>query len=455
MSKSALSPIEQTIRRHIKDHFSDPDACHFVVGVSGGPDSMCLLHALHKLDVSASVVHVNYQKRGADSDRDARLVARMADKWSFDCRIHTADPAEAEGQNFQQWARRRRYRLLEKAARNRPSTGIAVAHHQDDQIETILQKLFRGAGLASWSGMSVWDGRLFRPMLDISSEEIMDYVEGNDIPYRMDASNLKSDFARNFLRNEWLTELSDFFPGWKQNVLRMPQQAKGFEQAVHWISHRLAEGEKIDRPALHSLTEDLQKAVLLYLLKQRDETVKISRPALEQLDRLPQLQTGQSIRLTAQFSIVRDRNHYRIVEEKEPSFPSLLLEKPTLKQQGYAIGPIRLSAISGEISWEGPYLLLDMDTLSWPLTLRLWQDGDRFQPLGMEGHQLVSDHLTNRKISAAHKRETLVIESFEERICAVIFPSIKNKAAVGTISEHAKCTSGTQQYLKITYSTRR
>src|SRR5699024_7118601 len=129
-------------------------------------------------------------KRGAASDADARLVARAARKMNIDCTIDTADPAEASGHNFQQWARRYRYDLFDKSVQRQQASGIAVAHHRDDQIETIIQKMFRGGGLASWSAMPVWDGRIFRPLLNVSREAIEDYAGQQNIPFRTDRSNL-------------------------------------------------------------------------------------------------------------------------------------------------------------------------------------------------------------------------------------------------------------------------
>lgn len=452
MSKSELSQIEKIIQEQVTDSFGDEDELHFIVGVSGGIDSMSMLYAFYRLNISAYVVHVNYQKRGSASRKDARLVARMARQWNFECTIVEVNPEEVEGQNFQQWARERRYQLFEESAREQQAKGIAVAHNRDDQIETILQKMFRGGGLASWSAMQVWDGRLFRPLLNISRNNIATFAERNDIPYRTDASNLQSDFARNFLRNEWLANLSDFFPGWEQNVLRISKQAQHYEQAIRWIAGKMTNERGIDREAFHSLSPGLQKAVILFLLKQRNPGISISRHTLRQVETVDQLQTGKEIQLTEQLSLMRDRKYYCIVKMEPKPFSGTTLGREKLEQTSYIEAGLSFEIASCEFYREKETLCMDTDKLSWPITLRYWKEGDSFQPLGMEGRQLVSDHLTNRKIPAAKKQKTLVVESFEETICAVIFPPIKNSASIGTISERVKYDAGTKRCLKIRYS---
>lgn len=447
-----MSLINESVRKQQRKYFGGRDDLHFIIGVSGGMDSMTLLYSFKQLNISAHVVHVNYRKRGKASKRDARLVAECAEEWGFGCRIESVDPKEAEGENFQQWARNRRYELFKEEAHNQQATGIAVAHHQDDQVETIMQKIFRGAGLASWSAMSVWDGQLFRPLLDISRKEIATCAEQNSIPYRTDASNLQSGFARNFLRNEWLSKLSDFFPGWKGNVLNIPKQARCFEESLEWIADRITEQQGISREAYQRLTPALQKSLLLHLLKQRAPNIEISQQALNQIDDLPQLQTGKSIQLSKDYYLLRDRDFYCIVKEQKREGATQTFDRHQLEQSHRSTMGVELKIEAFERVEPDKNIQIDSDKVSWPITIRPWQAADKFQPLGMEGHQLVSDHLTNRKISAAIKSQALVIESFEETICAVIFPPIKNRAPAGTISEQVKCDSDTNQSLKIRYS---
>ncbi len=450
MSKSDLLSIEREVKHQLEKHFASIEAPFFIMGVSGGIDSMSLLYAFHLLDISVLVVHINYGKRGEASDKDAELVEQIAFEWGYDCHTINANPAEAEGENFQQWARNFRYRIFRELADEHEADGIAVAHHQNDQIETILQKLFRGAGLASWSGMQVWDGELFRPFLNISQEKITTYAEEKAIPYRIDASNLESGFARNFLRNEWLEDLEEHFPGWKSNVLRMAEQAEVFQYALSRIYNQISSDENsIKRQKFHELEPSLQRTMILYVIKQEDPGATISTESLKRVEELSSLQTGKGVELAPGISVVRNRDIYTIQTESEDYSPHFELRLGDQLKKGNEFEELLFTLKEYEdVDFERE-LYLDAEKISWPLKVRTWKNGDKFKPLGMQGHQHVADHLTNRKINAAEKHKALVIESFEESIIAVIFPPIKKRQPPGTIAEHAKCDASTRLCLNI------
>lgn len=411
---------------------------------------MCLLYLFHQFDVEALAVHINYGKRGKESDKDAELVEEMAFQWGFDCHSLKLDYAEAGGNNFQQWARQERYRVFRRLADEHEADGIALAHHRDDQVETILQKQFRGSGLESWSAMQLWDGELFRPLLPASREQIEDYCEKKAVPYRTDASNLDSDFARNYLRNEWLAELEEHFPGWKENVLRISEQAGLFGKALDWIGSQLTDGkDRISRWRLLALEAGLRKSLILHKLRRIRPGIEVGRKALNQLDKLEELQTGKRVQLTGDLSLMRDREYFKMVYERQDALNLMKIELEELGENPFTINGLHFEVSDFAEPDYDEGLYLDADKIAWPLALRRWKDGDSFRPLGMEGHQKVADHLANRKVSAAHKNEALVAESFEETICAVIFPPIENQTPPGTISEKVKCDETTRQCLTI------
>ncbi|MGM0545460.1 MAG: tRNA lysidine(34) synthetase TilS [Bacteroidota bacterium] len=451
MSKSSLSHLKAVVQQQLSHYFSGAPSPRFIIAVSGGADSVCLLHLFTQLDIDGVVAHVNYQKRGTASDQDAQLVRKLADQWGFSYELLEADPKDAQGQNFQQWARDVRYRFFRDLVSKHGADGIALAHHRDDQVETILQKMFRGAGLSSWSGMPAWDGELFRPLLEISRQQIEQYVDENDIPFRTDESNLESDFARNFLRNEWTQKLDDFFPGWQANLLRIGQEAQNYEQALAWIARKIVNQRGIDKKAFDHLEAGLQRALVLHLLKKREQGLQISQQNLHRVSELSKLQTGKKIELTPQFSVIRDRNYYVIEKQGGGAIHPKKIDRHRLEESeiefahiSFAIEPFKDQDLSQA-------LYVDADVLTWPITVRRWKAGDRLQPLGMSGHQTVAEHLTNRKVSAARKKNVLVIETFEETICALIFPPIKNHSSSGTISEQVKCDSKTKYCLRIKY----
>jgi tRNA(Ile)-lysidine synthase len=343
-----------------------------------------------------------------------------------------------------------RYNIFNSRIEAIGANGITIAHHKDDQIETILQKVFRGSGLASWSAMQIWDGRLFRPLLGISRGEIESYVQERSIIYRDDESNFTSDFARNFLRNQWLPDLEQHFPGWRRNVLRIAEQGQIFASSLRFILQQITdEKDRLNRKAFLQLEKKLQRSVLVYYINQIDESAVISRAALGELDKLEQLQTRKSIQLTERLSLMRDRSYLKLVMDTGETESLLTIQKEDLQEGGILFNGLQFEVQPFRNPDFKHCLYLDWNAIRGPLRIRRWRDGDQFQPFGMKGHQTVADHLTNRKVNATEKVEALVLESFEETIYAVIFPPMERRQPPGTISENAKFGPSTKQCLII------
>ncbi|MDZ7681506.1 MAG: tRNA lysidine(34) synthetase TilS [Fodinibius sp.] len=168
---------------------------------------------------------------------------------------------------------------------------------------------------------------------------------------------------------------------------------------------------------------------------------------------LPALQTGRAVELVPGIRILRDREHYVIATGSSDTFEPVVLERDKLDTLPLNVGRFALAVeIFDDIDF-GDALFLDVNKMAWPLTVRLWRAGDQLQPLGMEGHQQVAEHLTNRKVPAVEKKKALVVESFDKTICAIIFPPIKNQTPPGTISDQVKCDAETEQCLRITFRT--
>lgn len=182
-----------------------------VVGVSGGPDSMCLLDVMAKIakkeNLMVIVAHVNYGLRGADSDKDQKLVEKTAEKYGFACEVKVC--AEDIAHNENAW-RTLRYEFFDEVRGRHDADVVAVAHNKNDQAETLLLHLLRGSGLAGLSGMQVCSSRgVTRPLLAVSRQDILEYCEKNDINYRTDASNESDVHMRNNIRNNLLPYLQE------------------------------------------------------------------------------------------------------------------------------------------------------------------------------------------------------------------------------------------------------
>lgn len=182
-----------------------------LVGVSGGADSLCLLFVLNKLKealgISIAAIHVHHGIRGKEADEDAEYVNEVCKKWGIECFTKYVDVKSAAVLNHQsteEAARALRYKMFDIVSSECGCSKIAVAHHSDDQAETILFQMFRGSGLRGISGMEPVRGNIVRPLLRVNREEIERYLADNKIEFRTDSTNLETDYSRNKLRHQLL-----------------------------------------------------------------------------------------------------------------------------------------------------------------------------------------------------------------------------------------------------------
>lgn len=448
MNRFESFPIVKTFRQALKN-LEELNSLSFICGVSGGVDSMVLLYMLHRLEINCTVAHCNYQLRGEESDKDMELVEEISAMWGFDCITARFDPEEAEETNTQLWARNLRYNMFRDLKRELDADYIITAHHKDDQIETILQKVLRGAGPGAWSGMSIVDSDLFRPLLDVTKEEIVAFAKAQHIPFREDRTNQTSAYARNLIRNEVLPRLDKLIPGWKTNILQIPEIANQFRTMTDSLLGQIEmEPMKIDRDALLALPKNIWPALIHSFIEKNVKDVRITSGELEQTTALDTLQTGGLLRFGDDLRIVRDRDSFCLMRD-DPAHKDSISVRPEdlpLISRDYSL-QVRFAPWSGKLDPE--FLQLDASPLKWPLTVRPWRDGDRIQPLGMEGHKQVADLLADKKISSVQKNDAYLIESFDGIICAVIFPHITSRQQMGVISEKFKCTTATNQILLI------
>lgn len=208
-----------------------PDSGVVVVGVSGGPDSVCLLHVLNRLcgpegpypAISLHVAHLDHGLRGEAGRADAAFVADLAAQWGMPCTLGEADiPALAQKnhRSVEETARQARYAFLRQVAAAVGAGRIAVAHHADDQVETLVMHWLRGSGLAGLAGMRALEGDIIRPLLDISRAEILRYCEQHQLSYREDVSNQDRRYLRNRIRHDLLPVLEQYNPNLRETLLR-------------------------------------------------------------------------------------------------------------------------------------------------------------------------------------------------------------------------------------------
>ena len=408
-----------------------------LVAVSGGADSMALLHVLHSLARQnrwkISVAHFNHQLRGRASDADEKIVRTIAKKLSLPFFCESGEVASFAVQSkisVEMAARKLRHEFLARVAREQKISVVALAHHADDQVELFFLRLLRGAGgegLAGmkWRSSSPADRKitLVRPLLGCSKAELLAFARESKIRFRDDATNFSSDFLRNRIRNELLPLLREKYqPGLSKAVLRL-MEITGAEAefvgevAQSWERRQLA-GTARRKARIHAgrmpalpeagfdqLPIAVQRRVLQ--LQLAGLGVVSDFELIEQL----RLSAGKVVSVSANLSVVRDAaGKVRLHEHFENHFNADELE---LKLSG--------SAWQGkfgglEIQWalkkydgsrgRSPHLSesFDADKVGGEVRLRHWRAGDRFQPIGMKSPVKLQDLFVNAKIPAAHRR---------------------------------------------------
>jgi tRNA(Ile)-lysidine synthase len=193
-----------------------------IVGVSGGPDSVCLLDVFNalskKYELKLHIAHVNYGLRDKDSDNDEKFVRKLAEKYGIGLSVLNPEKSLYQG-NLESSLRNIRYDFFEEVRKNLNYDLIAVAHNQDDQAETVLMRILRGSGLNGLSSMKAKSGRLIRPLLETSKQDILAYLKEKGLEFCIDRTNLQSDFLRNRIRNELLPLLEkEYNPSIKKTI---------------------------------------------------------------------------------------------------------------------------------------------------------------------------------------------------------------------------------------------
>lgn len=386
------------ITQHIVDSWSHLKEKVIYVACSGGLDSLCLLHALHKLEYNVNCVHVNYQFRAQDSEDDALFVERFCAEHSIPFQIRVATELKQQlssGGNLQQLARDFRYDWFNELKAKCESNYIALAHHSDDQMETFFLNVARKSGIMGMSCMLDEKNRTIRPFLKLDKVDLLDYAEFNAIEWREDVSNASNKYRRNAIRNEFLPFLEDEIPSLKSSVLYLITQFQN-EQA------RL---EDCITPLINRIEKSSQLTITEYDALALTEKVEFFRQIgqsatiVAEVDKLASAQKGKKVKFVSHLhnpftSVVKEMDALTFVQsELMDKIPTLIIESTETLPNVFSKGEVYLEA----------------DKIQGDLKLRKWQEGDRIHPIGISGSKLISDIIAEAKIPAHEKQAILVL----------------------------------------------
>ena len=426
--------------KKIQDFITKHDLCSkdetILLAVSGGIDSMVLLDLLHRLGFDFAIAHCNFQMRNDQSDLDKQFVQQRAiyyQKQFFTTSFNTKDYAQKNKLGIQESARRLRYSWFSEVMEKEGHKWLAVAHHQDDQIETIFLNMARGAGIFGLQGMRPKRDHVIRPLLFASKEDIVQYAEENRIEYREDSSNRESLYRRNFFRNKLIPQIEEKIPSFKkrmsENILIWQKSARLLQGLLteQLNQRRKTRGEDIILE-VDKIEESLRDLVVYEWLRPYGFNYSQVKQIIEAQ------QEGHHGRLfySRKNRITTDRKKLILSSRSEKEQRQMIILKDD-KSIGLEDGQIEIVLINNanQDLVDSEYIAyLDAAKISFPLILRKWQAGDRFQPLGMGGKsQKLKKFFSNQKLNHFEKERQHLIISGKD-ICWVVGKRIDHRYRV-------------------------
>ena len=475
-----LEQVRETILKH--DLISHGGTV--VVGVSGGPDSLTLLNCLRilseELEIALHVAHLNHQLRESASERDAEFVAWLAQEWKLPKTIGSRDVralASSRHLSIEEAARRARYEFLIEIARQIGATTLAVAHHADDQVETVLMHFMRGAGLAGLRGMRYKTGvadlgfeaartpgpelALVRPLLDVTRDEIEAYCKRNYLAPHYDETNSDTAFFRNRLRNETLPYLETLNPNVRQTLVRASHALaddfdfvqRGVRSAYAAVAREDENAIVFDRTAWRALHPAIQRGTLRAAVQHlRGDLRNIDWTHIEDARHVA-LEKGAGAQATLPAGLMLSVGYadFAIADAAHATarfdLPQLTVERVLVPAEGITELPdsdwvVQTLVTEQETGTEDRWTArLAFDQCQGALGLRQRRAGDRFQPAGLGGHtQTLHEFMINEKIPRA-ARAGLPLLVVDDRIVWV---------CGWRVDERARATEATRRFWNVT-----
>ena len=473
------SKIRDKVQRAVRDPLRRAGVTpgvRLVVAVSGGPDSLALLYALHNLASEFGFelhgAHLNHNLRGADSDADAAFVEQTLRSLDIPCTVEQADVSafrQAQKISLEDAARRLRYDFFARVADEQSADFLALGHTSDDQAETVLLHLIRGSGLAGLRGMDYQSDvefsgvkmKLLRPLLGISRQETTEFCHALKLQPRLDESNRSTEFSRNRVRLEILPPMEVINPAVKDSLVRLSHSValdfsyleSQVDRAMNSVITVQDGVTEIDRTAFANLAPSIQhhlirRAVLLV----KSDLIDLTQYHVEEMVRLMSSQPGKILNLPGglQFLVSYDRafiglngrapcplpafaGQTRLQVPGETRIGNWLVKASIIERQ---TGSPRIQPTDSRLRYTEQLAALDDE-----LVVRTREAGDRFQPLGMSGTKKLQDFMVDEKIP----------RHWRDRVPLVVTPKGIAWVMGWRIADWARVRDDTRQALEIEF----
>ena len=423
-----LSKVKDYIKKHKLLSLSNL----YIVALSGGADSVALLLLLDEMGYKVHALHCNFHLRGEESDRDERFCEDLCLKKNIPFhRIHfdTLMYAETHKMSVEMAARELRYRYFEQLRKDIGAEGICVAHHQDDTVETVLLNLVRGTGLRGLTGIQPRNGAILRPLLCVTRTEIEAYLATKQQDYVTDSTNLETDFVRNKIRLQVVPLLRQLNPAVSENIVRTAEHLTEAQKVLDAVVDTYKGSNQLDLCALQQVGS--AEYIVFEWLKQYGFNGS-------QVQQVISAETGSIFSSPTGYEVLKDRD--RLLVE-----PTIMAFTPIrIPEEGTYVLPddrrLNVRRSNPFVSKDSHEATLDARQVRFPLTVRRVEEGDWMIPYGMTGRKLLSDLMTDLKMSLFDRRRQLVVVDAQG---AVVW-------AIGLRTDHrCRVTDATQEVIAI------
>lgn len=419
-----------------------------LLAVSGGLDSVVLCQLSREAGLSFALAHCNFGLRGDESDRDEAFVKKLGEAYAVDVFVKsfdTATLANAEKTSIQEAARNLRYQWFNELCQQNGFAYTLLAHHANDNIETLLLNFFRGTGLNGMTGMPEEnkEAHCLRPMLQLKRSEIEAYAREKDLQWVEDSSNASNKYTRNFFRNVLIPQVQQVFPAAEDNLLDNLQRLQGtaalYRELVGGLKKKicLVKGEEVHLPVL-KLMQYKDTSLVYEIIKD----FGFGEPFVREVIKLAAAPSGKYV-ANDQYRIIRHRA-WLIIAPRHTRAETLVVER---NEEAVRIGnqELHLQFLPKEKFSLDPsprVAQLDAQDLAFPLVVRRWKKGDYFYPLGMRKKKKLARFFIDQKLSQTQKEKVWVIES-HKRIVWI---------GGHRIDDRFKVTENTREVLQLTLS---
>ena len=399
----------------------------YVVALSGGADSVALLLLLKEGGFNVHAAHCNFLLRGSESDRDEAFCVDLCRQLGVELhRAHfaTREYAEAHKVSVEMAARELRYNWFEQLRKDIGAVGICVAHHRDDSVETVLLNMIRGTGLRGLTGIQPRNGYVLRPLLCVSRDEIEHFLAKRGQKYVIDSTNLETDVKRNKVRLQVLPLLRTLNPAVSDNIQRMVENVA---EAQIVLDSLLDNFKKHNTLELRELEKYGSSEYVIYeWLKNYGFNGTQARQVLE-------AETGKIMSSSQGYDVLKDRERLIIERTLKPFNPMRIPEEGM-----YVLDEkmrLSLRKCAAYVSKKPFVATFDAQKVVFPLTVRRVEEGDWMIPFGMRGRKLLSDLMTDRKMTVFEKRRQLVVVDAQDVIVWAVGLRIADSVAVAETTQ--------------------